>query len=71
MPSEEDIVEMDAKSGTKEYVVAYSVREQKRANDLSENWLRTVQMIFVLLVIMVIALYLKLDSLNVLSRLVR
>ena len=70
MADEQDIVEMDAKSSDKEYVVAYSVREQKRANDLSEKWLLTMQIIFVVLVILVIALYLKLDSMNVLSRLV-
>lgn len=67
---DDDIVEMDAKSGSREYVVAYSVREQKRANDLSEKWLRTIQVIFILVVIIAMALYLKLDALNIATKLV-
>lgn len=68
MPNDDDIVEMEAKSGSKEYVVAYSVREQKRANDLSEKWLFTMRVIFALLIILSIALYLKLDAMNVLTK---
>jgi hypothetical protein len=50
----------------KSYVIAYSLREQKRANDLKEAFLYTLWIIIGLLV----ALYAKLDAMNVISKLV-
>lgn len=64
----DDIIEVkETVHDGKSYVIAYSLREQKRSNDLKEAFLWTLWIVIGLLFM----LYAKLDALNVLSKLLR
>jgi len=61
----DDIIEVkETVHDGKSYVIAYSLKEQRRSNNLKELFLWTVWIIIILL----IALYIKLDSMNVINR---
>lgn len=62
----DDIIEVkETVQDGKNYVIAYSLREQKRSNDLKETFLFTLWVVIGLLAM----LYAKLDAMNVISRL--
>ena len=65
--NQNDIQIMDARVRNKNMTIAYSIQEQKRGNDISEKWLRTIQIMFFLLLIFILILYWRLDTLNFLS----
>lgn len=63
----DDIIEVkETVQDGKNYVIAYSLREQKRSNDLKEAFLFTLWVVIGLLIV----LYAKLDAMNVVSKLV-